>query len=769
MSRIESCDARPVRRALTGPSYIAATALIAGVLAAGAVTAAAPAGKDESIEARFDAAIDPAEMDGWLRVLAAEPNHVGSPHNKANAEMILARFRDWGWDAQMETFEVLYPTPTEVSLDLLGEQPFAATLAEPPVPGDEPTRTRDALPAYLAYQGDGDVTAPLVYVNYGMPDDYETLQRMGVSAKGKIVLVRYGVGWRGLKPKLAQEHGAVGCIIYSDPRDDGYATDDVYPQGEARPPQSVQRGSVMDMTTYPGDPLTPGVGASAKAKRLRREESAVILKIPAVPISYRDAQKFLAALGGQVAPEEWRGSLGLTYHVGGDDAASRAQLVVRSAWGLKTIYDVVAKMPGSVWPDQWVLRGNHHDGWVMGADDPLSGQIALLSEAKAIGELAASGWRPKRTLVYLSWDAEEPGLIGSTEWAEAHAEELRAKALLYINSDSNARGFLSVGGSPSLQHFVNEVAADVIDPQTKVSVGERRRAALAVKGLEENASAQDKKLAAIAAAPGKDLPIDALGSGSDYSVFLQHLGLAALNVGYGGEGNRTRGAYHSLYDDYARFSRFVDPGAVYSATLARTIGRLALRLANADLPPQRYTDFADTIADYLDEVKKLADTKQASAKAQAQALEGHFFALASDPTKPRGEPTPLKSVPHFNFAPLENAVDRLKGSAAAYDTALAEKGPKLSDAGKAKLFDLARQAEEALAPADGLPGRPWYRNLIYAPGTLTGYSAKTLPGVREAIEQERWDDADRYAALTAAALNAYADQLDAGVQIMGAE
>ena len=609
------------------------------------------------------------------------------------------------------------------------------------------------------------VTAPLVYVNYGMPEDYEALQRMGVSVKGKIAVARYGAGWRGLKPKLAQEHGAVGCILYSDPHEDGYAADDVYPKGPARPAEGVQRGSVMDMPIYPGDPLTPGAGATEGARRLSRASAKTILKIPALPVSYGEAQKMLAALGGQVAPESFRGSLGITYHLG-DDGAAKAHLVVQSDWSLKTIYNVVAMMPGAVFPDQWVLRGNHRDGWVMGATDPLSGHIAMMGEAKAIGALVKTGWRPKRTLVYLSWDAEEPGLIGSTEWAEAHGPELKRKGLVYINSDSNARGFLGAGGSHSLQHFVNEISADVTDPQTEVSVGTRQRAELAVAGFDPGASKDDQKIAKIAADPEKDLPLYALGSGSDYSTFLQHLGLASLNIGYGGEG-WSGGVYHSLYDDYAHHSRFVDPGAVYSGTLAKTVGRMVLRLAGADLPPQRFSDFADTVAGYLSEVKTLADERRAAAEAQAKQLDASAFKLAADPTHPFGAPTALKPVPHFNFAPLEDAVDRLKKSATAYDAALAEKGAGLSDADKAKLFDLARETEQTLAPKGGLPGRPWYHNLVYAPGLLTGYGAKTLPGVREAIEQEHWSDVDRYAKLTAGALDAYADKLDEAVTLIG--
>ncbi|MGD2128240.1 MAG: transferrin receptor-like dimerization domain-containing protein [Lysobacterales bacterium] len=737
------------------------------ILATAAPLSAAPTGKDEAVEARFDAAIDPAAMDQWLRTMAAEPNHVGAPHNKANAELTLAQFKEWGWDARIESFEVLYPTPLNVSLDLLGPTPQPVALTEPPVAGDEPTQTKDALPAYLGYQGDGDVTAPLVYVNYGMPEDYEALQRMGVSVEGKIVLARYGAGWRGLKPKLAQEHGAVGCIIYSDPQGDGYAVNEVYPDGPARPPAGLQRGSVMDMTIYPGDPLTPGVGATKKAKRLKRADVQTIMKIPAVPIAYGEAGKLLAAMGGQVAPPSFRGALGLTYHLGDDDAA-RVHLVVQSDWSLKTIHNVVATLPGAVYPDQWILRGNHRDGWVMGASDPLSGHVAMMGEARALGALVKSGWKPKRTLVYLSWDAEEPGLIGSTEWAETHADELRRKALVYVNTDGNGRGFLYAGGSHSLQHFVNEVAADVADPQTGVAVGSRLRAALAVNGQESGASKEDQELGEIAADPARDLPLHALGSGSDYSTFIEHLGLAALNIGYGGEGD-SDGVYHSLYDDYAHHSRFVDPGAAYATVLAKTVGRLVLRAANADLPPQRYGDFADTVADYLYEVKSLAEDKRAAASAQAKALETGAYQLAADPTRPHGSPTALRPVPHFNLAPLENAVARLKTSAEAYDNALAERGASLDEDTKARLFDLARETEQMLAPEVGLPGRPWYRNLVYAPGQLTGYGAKTLPGVREGIEQERWADVDRYAQLTAVALQAYADKLDAGTELMGAK
>ncbi len=740
--------------------------ILAAACGAGSIHAQTAQPSQADVERQFDASLNAAEMGSWMKIMAAEPNHVGSPHNKANAEMVLAQFKEWGWNAQIETFEVLYPTPISQTLELLGVETFKATLTEPPIPGDETsTRAKDGLPAYVAYQGDGDVTAPLVYVNYGMREDYLQLQRMGVSVKGKIVIARYGEGWRGLKPKLAQEHGAVGCIIFSDPRDDGYALEDVYPKGPARPAVGVQRGSVADMTQYPGDPLTPGIGATADAKRLAISDSPVILKIPVLPISYADAQHFMAALGGRVVPPNWRGSLPITYHVGGDEGTV-VHMAVKSDWPLKTIYNVVAVMRGSTYPDQWIMRGNHHDGWVFGAADPMSGHIALMGEAKAIGALAKTGWRPKRTLVYLSWDAEEPMLLGSTEWAETHAAELKEKALVYVNTDTYVRGFLFAAGSHSLQHLVNSVAADVTDPETGVSLAARVRARIQVAGVAPGANDAARDNAKIVADPMHDVPIGALGSGSDYTTFLQHLGIAALDVGFAGEG-QLGGVYHSAYDTYEHFSRFADPGFAYAPALAKTVGRVVLRMADADVPLQRYNDFAETVSRYLDQVKKLVDTKREAADTQAKMLAANAFHLADDPTKTSGPPKPLKRVPHFNMAPLENAIDHLKRSAKVYDTALAAKGAGQSNATKAKLIELARQAEQSLIVDIGLPGRDWYKHLIYAPGRYTGYDPKTLPGVREAIEEERWPDVDRYAALTGAALDAYADKLDEGVRLLG--
>jgi N-acetylated-alpha-linked acidic dipeptidase len=511
------------------------------------------------------------------------------------------------------------------------------------------------------------------------------------------------------------------------------------------------------MPIYPGDPLTPGIGATADAKRLTREEAPTLLKIPVLPISYADAQVFLSAMGGNVAPASWRGALPITYHV--DSGKTLVHLAVKSDWSLKPLYDVVATLKGSEYPDQWVVRGNHHDGWVFGASDPLSGQVALLEEAKALGDLEKTGWRPKRTIVYTSWDGEEPMLLGSTEWAETHAAELKQKAVIYINTDGNGRGFLGAEGSQDFTKLVNEIASGVTDPETHVSIGERRRAAIQIQALDPSSKGQTKQDAKVAGDPTKDFPIQALGSGSDYSAFIEHLGLPAFNFGFGGEGF-DGGVYHSRYDTYEHHSRFVDPGFVYDALLAKTIGHLVIRMADAELPLQQAGDFADSITFYLSDVKKLADDRRDQQDAQAKMLSNHVFALVADPTKTSGTPTALKPVPKFDFTPMDDATKRLAKSAAAYDDAFAKHATSLNPEQRAHLMALMQTIDQTLAPDVGLPGRPWYKNLIYAPGRYTGYGAKTLPGIREAIEEERWDDATRYMKLTADALNAYSDRLD---------
>jgi N-acetylated-alpha-linked acidic dipeptidase len=740
---------------------VAVAAGNAGAPAPTALTGYSPAhaAQQLELEQRFAAALDAGAQREWVRGMSAEPNQVGSPHDRANAEFVLQQLRSWGWEARIETFEVLYPTPRRLELEMLAPRRFRAALREPPIPGDRSSaHARGSLPPYVAYGGDGDVRAELVYVNYGMPEDYEELARHGVTVAGRLVIARYGSGWRGLKPKLAQEHGAVGCIIYSDPRDDGFAVDDAYPAGGARPPAGVQRGSVVDMPIYPGDPQTPGTGSTPGAARLARGEARTLLRIPVLPVSWSDAQPLLAALGGDVVPPAWRGALALTYHFG--PGAARVHLRVQSDWNQRTIYDVIGTLRGGELPDEWVIRGNHRDAWVFGAWDPLSGHAALLDEARAIGALARTGWRPKRTLVYASWDAEEPGLIGSTEWAEAHAAELAARAVAYVNSDTNERGFLDAGGSHTLQRLVNEVAAAVSDPETHASVQERLRARRRVVGYPKGATEEERRLARQAEQPG-DLEIAALGSGSDYSPFLQHLGIASLNFGFQGEGEQ-RGVYHSLYDSYEHFERFGDPGYVYGVALAQVAGRTVLRLADADVPPFRYADLATTVARYVEELRKLADSLRRRSEEGNALGAADAWRLAADPRHTYVAPPPEDAVPSFDFTRLDGALADLRDSAARADAALA----RLTAAGGAS--DLAARValghelltlEQSLLIDTGLPGRPWYRHALYAPGLQTGYGVKTLPGVREALEQRHWEEAARYIEVTAAALQRCSTQL----------
>ena len=711
------------------------------------------------LEQRFDAQLDPADLRSWLRQMSSAPNHVGAPHDKANAEFMLAKFREWGWDAHIETFSVLYPTPEKVALELLGPHPYTAVLNEPAVAGDATSNAPGTLPPYNVYGGDGDVTAALVYANYGMPHDYKELARRGIDVRGKIVITRYGGGWRGLKPKLAQEHGAVGCLIYSDPHDDGYAQGDAYPQGGWRPAQGVQRGSVADMQLYPGDPLTPGIGSTPGAKRLAIKDAKTILKIPVLPISYADATPLLRSLTGPVAPAGWRGALPLTYHIG--PGTAKAHLTVLSDWSRKPIYDVIAMLKGSTAPDQWIVRGNHHDGWVFGAWDPLAGNVALMAEAKAIGGLVKQGWRPQRTLVYASWDGEEPGLLSSTEWAETHAAELQKKAVLYLNSDTNGRGFLVAGGSHSLQHLVNQVAGGVTDPETHVSVRERMRARMLVAGYGKDAKPEAKANAKLAAAGG-DVPIQALGSGSDYSAFLEHLGIASLDLGFSGEDD-DGGIYHSRYDSFDHYMRFGDPTFEYGVALAKVAGHIVLRTADASVLPMRFGDFSNTFDHYLGELHKLVDDTRKATERQHQLLDLHAFTLAADPTRPLAPPARDSDMPAIDLAPLDQAAKQLKQSAQAYQAAYAKRastGLNMPAPQQQQLNQLMGSMEQALTDPAGLPGRAWFRHFIYAPGMLTGYGVKTVPGVREAIEARRWDEANRYAVVTAKVLDRYRAQLD---------
>ncbi|MDQ3918234.1 MAG: M28 family peptidase, partial [Acidobacteriota bacterium] len=566
----------------------------------------------------------------------------------------------------------------------------------------------------------------------------------------------YGGSWRGIKPKVAAEHGAVGCIIYSDPRDDGYFEGDVYPKGAYRNEWGAQRGSVADMPLYPGDPLTPGVGATKEAKRLDIKTAPTLTKIPVLPVSYGDAEPLLRALGGPVAPASWRGALPVTYHLGPGPATVHLKLEFN--WDIKPVNDVVARLKGGDLADEWVVRGNHHDAWVNGADDPISGQVAMLEEARALGELARTGWKPRRTIIYCSWDGEEPGLLGSTEWVETHAAELQRHAVVYVNSDSNGRGFLEASGSHTLEKFMNEVARDVVDPEKKISVGERLRARRILDGdADERREARERA----------DLRIAALGSGSDYTAFIDHLGVASLNLGYGGEDGG--GSYHSIYDSFDHYTRFIDPTFDYGVALSQTAGRVVLRFADADTLPLSFADFTDTVGRYVKEVSKLAEDTRAEIAEKNRRIADGTFRDVFDPTETYVAPGREAPAPYLNFAPLQNALARLQESEKSYQAAFASPAAQerlRSRATQARLDEILRGVERSMTNDAGLPRRPWFKHQIYAPGFYTGYGVKTLPGVREAVEQHNWREADEEVTVVSKTIEQVAAEIDRATALL---
>ena len=679
----------------------------------------ASAAQQRDIEQKFRAVPKPENLREHMRAISAEPHHAGSPGSRKVAEYVLAQFTAAGLDARIEEFEALMPYPTERSLELVAPERYVAELKEPVVPEDPDSGDAGQLPTFNAYSADGDVTGDLVYVNYGTPDDYEQLAKLGIDVKGKIAIARYGRSWRGIKPKVAYEHGAIGCIIYSDPKDDGFYPGDTYPKGAYRPNQGVQRGSVMDMPIHPGDPLTPGRAADPGTVNAADRSSAdVILKIPVLPISYGDALPLLRNLGGPVAPAEWRGSLPITYHVGGGPA--KVHLKLAFEWKVRPLYDVVARIPGSVYPDEWIIQGNHHDAWVNGASDPTSGNVALLETARGFGELLKGGWKPKRTIVLASWDGEEWGLLGSTEWAEKHADELSTKAVAYINSDSSGTGWLGASGSHSLQALINEVMRDIDDPK-------RPGKTLAAASLDHDAEQEKTELGRSLIRKRGDKPIDALGSGSDYTAFIDNLQIASLDLGFGGEGGG--GVYHSIYDSFYWYTHFSDKDFAYGAALSRTIGTVILRLADAEVLPFEFTATARTLRGYVDEIEKVRKD--------------------------------IPDAPAIDLGPLRSSLERLEKAATAYNkAALSDRATALPQDKLAALNRLLYTSERAFRHEAGLPRRPWFKHLAYAPGFYTGYGVKTLPGIREGIEQRHWDEARSFVPIIAKAIDALAAQVD---------
>ena len=697
-----------------------------------------------ALEEKFDNMLSSSAIGQTIKELSAYPHALGSARGKQVAESVLSKFKSWGLDAKIETYQVLFPTPKTRVLEMTSPTVYKALLKEPALKEDATSGQQDQLPTYNAWSADGDVTGQLVFVNYGLPEDYEQLDAMGIDVKGKIVIAKYGRSWRGIKPKVAQEHGALGCIIYSDPKDDGYVRGDVYPKGAFKNEYGVQRGSIMDMVIYPGDPLTPNIGATENAKRLERDNATNLLKIPVIPISYHDAQPLLAALGGPVAPAAWAGGLPFTYHIGPGETT--VHLKMAFDWKIVPAYNVIGMIKGSEAPDQWVIRGNHHDAWVNGANDPISGLAALMEEAKALGALTKTGWKPKRTMVYCAWDGEEPGLIGSTEWVEDHAAELQQKAVVYINSDANGRGFLGAGGSHALETMMYEVSKSITDPQTNVSVFERRKSVMATTAATPKAKKEELNK--------KELNLSALGSGSDYSSFLQHIGIPSLNLGFGGEDDG--GEYHSIYDSYDHYSRFKDPGFNYGIALSKTAGHAALRMANADVLPFDFRSLQKTIEGYVGNLTSQLDQMREGTAVENQLIKENYYNLANDPTHPIKAPESKTEVPYLDFSPLQNALAALAKSAYQLNLSWVK---SVENGNTTTLNEKLFRAEQQLLSPGGLPRRNWYKHTLYAPGFYTGYGVKTMPGIREAIEQRNWKEAQEQIGVDAAAINRLASYL----------
>jgi N-acetylated-alpha-linked acidic dipeptidase len=683
--------------------------------------------KELGIEASFDKNLSKDNIGETIKKLSAKPHHISSPADKENAEYIRDLFNKWGWDAKIETFYVLFPTPETRILEMISSKSYKALLKEPALKEDPTSDQSGQLPTYNAYSADGDVTSELVFVNYGLPEDYHVLDKMGIDVKGKIVIAKYGHSWRGIKPKVAQEHGAIGCIIYSDPADDGYFQGDVYPKGAFRNEYGVQRGSVIDMSFYPGDPLTPGIGATKDSKRIDQSQASNLLKIPVIPISYHDAEPLLEALDGPVAPPDWHGGLPFASHIGPGKA--KVHLKVSFNWNTVPCYDVIARIQGSEFPDEWVIRGNHHDAWVNGAGDPISGLAAMLEEAKSIGGLLKTGWKPERTIIYCAWDGEEPGLLGSTEWVEEHEKEIKEKAVVYINSDGNGRGFLYAEGSHALEPFLDEIAKQVSDPQTKVSVFARKKAHEAISAKNEETKKRIWN--------EKELKLEAMGSGSDYSSFIQHEGIPSLNLAFGGED--AGGEYHSIYDSYSLYEKFKDPGFQYGVALAEVAGHAVLRMADADELPFDFTHLVKTISGYTTELMTLLKTSRETTDLENLIINSGGYTVGEDPTKGYKLPLLKTEVPYLDFSPLQNALHQLENTTARLDSAFHNnlKTNKVNPAFNRSL----RKAEQQLLNETGLPRRPWYKHSVYAPGSYTGYGVKTMPGIREAIEQRDWKEA----------------------------
>jgi len=659
---------------------------------------------------------DGAHLRRYMDFIAAEPHNAGSPRTKVVADYLLGSLKEWGLNADIEEFEALMPYPTVRQLEVLSPRHYTAALKEPVVPQDPASRDAHQLPTYNAYSASGDVTGDVIYANYGLPDDYDWLAKQGIDVRGKIVITRYGKSWRGVKPKVAAEHGAIACIIYSDPQQDGYFEGDVFPSGPMRPPGGVQRGSVLDMPLYPGDPLSPGFASEKGVHRLSIAEAKTIMKIPVMPISYGDAQQILEPLKGPLVPRDWRGSLPFTYHAG---PGARVHLKLEFDWSTRPLFDVIATIPGSDFPDEWIICGNHHDAWVNGADDPVSGAISLMETARTLATLQKQGWKPKRTIKIALWDGEEFGLLGSTEWVEKHQDELRQKGVAYLNSDSTSRGWLFVSGSHTLEQFAQELAESLPQPNSSTNMAD---AFLHHPQSEDDDDQPQPK-------GRRTYAIGALGAGSDYVAFLDYLGIASMNEGFAGI--TKSGIYHSIYDSVYWFNHFSDSNFTDTRALSQYTSTALLRLSGASVLPFEFGRFGATVSGYLDDIDRQA----------------------------------LRNGQRLDLSGPRRQLEILRVSSDKYE-ALLDAAMSKGNLDAARAQDVNRdliKTERTLTDPDGLPNRPWYKNEIYAPGYYTGYAVKTLPGVREAVDSKDWPLAQKQSAVLEQCLSHLNDVVDAAI------
>ena len=704
----------------TAGAFLIPVALAGGADGTGGIRGFAPARveAERALEQKLRAVPDAQHAENDLRHLTSEPHIAGGEASHRVAEWLRDQYRSYGFEAEIVSYSVWLPQPREVKLDLIAPEKKTLASPEQPFAVDKDTYDKRAVVAYNAYSPSADVTAQVVYVNYGMPEDYHQLEGLGINVEGKIAIARYGHGYRGIKTKLAEEHKAIGLVIFSDPQDDGYMAGDPFPRGPWRPMSGIQRGSVLYTEIYPGDPLTPGTGATPDAKRLAPADAKNLPHIPTLPINAQDAAVILAELGGPHVPKGWQGGLPFTYHVGPGQAEVHMKLVMD--YQQRPLYDVIAKLHGTD-DGEWIMMGNHHDAWVFGAVDPNSGTSVMLETARALGELARGGWKPRRTIVVCEWDGEEPGLLGSTEWVEANRAELQSKALVYMNTDVGVGGpNFGASATPSLKQFVRDAVRDVQDPRAGRSIYDVWRERLAQ--TKDNASGTARREPP--PDPSGEVPLGALGAGSDFCPFFDHAGIPSMDMGFGGD----YGVYHALYDDFYWMKHFGDPAFAYHATAARVLGTMALRFDEADILPFDY-------AAYASEIARAANDLAVRAGAQTN-----------------GE-TKLKSV--------TDAAGELSAAASRASQALQGIASSTVDPAKAMKINRALSSvEQAFLAPEGLSGRPWYKHTIYAPGSYAGYAAEVMPGVSEALDRSDAGTLRREEESVATALRRAAARLD---------